>query len=311
MGASAFPTHSSAYGLPQGRQPFGARAHTGPVRWDISGPAVSMTRLPTAADVPRHSAPAPRERAPASLSNAAARQQQRRDASRQMGALSRGAVQRRCRGETWRRHPIFGKWGVEEKHDVDIGAQAAAYAAAHGALFPADPLPLAAARLARQLDVDLASPIIAAVLRDPPRLDPRGALLVLRGATNAVCTSARMQAPNPVCSFCADPTDALSHLVQCRRMVDIFCGSMGSAPAGSAAELLARDLPNADRVWVAYVDVASVSVATRHDVAAWRGDFLPAAAGALLRAHLRTASDDGALRRRVRTPRARGLLAPA
>lgn len=93
-------------------------------------------------------------------------------------------------------------------------------------------------------------------------------------------------------------------------MVDIFRGAMGVAPAASVAKLLARDLPNADRIWAAYIDFASVSVATRHDVVARSADFLPAAVGALVRAHMRATPDCDAPRRRGRAPRARGLLAP-
>lgn len=102
----------------------------------------------------------------------------------------------------------------------------------------------------------------------------------------------------------------MSHLVQCRRMLDIFCEALGSALVDSVAEVLARELASADRIWAAFVDFAVVSVATRRDVVARRGDFLPEAAGALLRAHLRDAPAEGAPRRRGRAPRARAAYSP-
>lgn len=85
------------------------------------------------------------------------------------------------------------------------GLQASAYTAAHDALFAGDLEALIISRLARQLMTDSSHPLLRTVARAFSSLGPRSSFLATRGATNSVCTGARMQAPERHADFALRP----------------------------------------------------------------------------------------------------------
>lgn len=191
------------------------------------------------------------------------------------------------------------------------GVQFAAYSAAHAVLFALDIRALVRERLARQLSIPVDPPAVAEVLRDPRLFDPRGALLIVRGATNAVCTGSRLQAPGSLCPFCYVAPDSLKHMATCQRALRVFFGALGRPPAASVAADLDGDLPHAARIWAAYVDFVSVVTASQDEVVSRGFAFLDVVAGALVRANLRPSEDDSAPRRRARRPRPAVGAAPS
>lgn len=86
----------------------------------------------------------------------------------------------------------------------------------------------------------------------------------------------------------------------------IFCSAMGRHTPSSIVAVLEADRSLMSRVWAAFVDFASIAVATRSDVVAREASFLPIAAGAVARAQISPASEAGSGNgRRPRPPRRR------
>lgn len=72
-------------------------------------------------------------------------------------------------------------------------AQAAAYAAARSNLYEGDINSMLATRLARQMGSSLERPLARDMVSRFRELSPRASFLAIRGATNSICSGARMQ----------------------------------------------------------------------------------------------------------------------
>lgn len=164
-------------------------------------------------------------------------------------------------------------------------------------------------RLARQLEVAVADPLVADIIAGMPSLGGRAAMLAIRGATHAVVTGARTQNPDARCAFCRDAADSWAHRTSCEVALSAFSRALGRlAPPHLSIVLRASPDPPV-RVWAAFVDFASVACATRHEVVSRAPAFLATAAAALAKVHVaQPAAADAAKARR--TLARRDLRAP-
>lgn len=137
-------------------------------------------------------------------------------------------------------------------------------------------------------------------MRAVASLGHSSALLAVRGATNSVCTGALLQVPDVVCPFCTDATDSLALLLRCRRALAPFCEALGCAAPDALTTVSSAEHPRAARIWATYVGFVSTMVESQADIVARSTHFVAAAAGALVRAHLRKADETSAPRRRPR-----------
>lgn len=142
----------------------------------------------------------------------------------------------------------------------------AAHAAAHSALLAGDVRAFVANRLASQPSVPPADPSVEAILSGVTNLGPRAALLVIRGATNSVCAGARLHELHATCPFCFEVSDALPHLLRCRRALTPFCAPLGVAESDSLVTVLSADRPRAARILSAYDDFVSTAVVSQSEV---------------------------------------------
>lgn len=125
-----------------------------------------------------------------------------------------------------------------------------------------------APRLAKQLGVPSEHPIVSGVIRGLTALDVCASLLAVRGATNAVCTGARMQTPGAVCRFCGASPESIPHYAACPIALRLFSTALRRPPVPNIIHLLETDPPADARIWAAFIDFVSVAVATERDVVA-------------------------------------------
>lgn len=164
--------------------------------------------------------------------------------------------------------------------------QAAAYASAFAQLFDPDVRTPVQARLARQLAVPIDDLVVEAIMDGTPQLGARAALLSVRGAANAVATGARLQIPDAQCAFCHDGADSMSHYMSCHVALSAFCGALQCPVQPHLVHVLRTFPAPASRLWAVFVDLASVTCASRSDVVARMPAFVATAASALARVHV-------------------------
>lgn len=165
-------------------------------------------------------------------------------------------------------------------------------------------------RLARQLAVPEADPVMAAILEGMPQLGGRAAMLAIRGATNAIVTGARMQIGGERCASCHHDEDPWLHFTRCAVALSAFCEALGLRPLPHLIQSLRESEAPVARVWSAFVDFASVACAARGEVVSRAPAFLSAAVAALARAHVYApaAADAAKALRRQARPRAPARL---
>lgn len=156
------------------------------------------------------------------------------------------------------------------------GLQAAAYSAAHARLFAGDLVALLAPRLAKELGAPREHDVVSGVIRGLSALDVRASLLAVRGATNAVCTGARMQTVGAVCRFCGEGPDSIQHYPACPTALRLFSAALRRPTAPSIIHLLEADPPAVARTWAAFINFVSVAVATERERGCRAKRFVPA-----------------------------------